>query len=623
MKKRKNARLTARLLGLPEDTTVFDDAQIEQAADMLTLMLTATQQRESRIINIHVQHGDRALAVDLANAHIDTFHEYSKGARVEDTREISVFLDEELQRSARRLSDAETKLLDFKRDNDLLSVSLEDKQNILATDIAQYSRALRDAHIDRMKLAGLRARVSALKDEDIMESPIFGLIEGGAVVDALKEQYARQKHTMAELSQELGPLHPGYKSQQTKVDELLAAIRSEAKRVARELDVRHQAALDNERRFTGEVDRLKQEAFELAPKTVAYRQLLREQQSAEEQYNLLLSRSRVSELTEKNKSTNVSRHTRARIAIMVHPRMSRNVGIAGVLSLVLALGLAFLLDIMDRTVKSPEDIERLVGAPVLGTIPRVDDDELDSGDGDGQRDRDLYVLANNDSPVAEHCRSIRTNILFSSANRPMKTITISSPQKSEGKTTTAIYMGTIMAQSSQRVLLVDTDMRRPRLHKSLLGDKTPERGLSHLLVGDEVSDDQLDSVILTTTIPQLDLLPCGQRPPNPAELLLTDRFKDILVKLEERYDRVLLDSPPLILLNDAVVLSRLSDGVVMVAKAGSTSIDDLGRSARMIRDIDAPILGVILNNVSRSSDSFYHNYYYNSDDGPQDDDKVA
>ena len=621
---RENARLTARLLGLPEDTAVFDDDQLRTATELLARMVGVAQTRESRIINVFVQHTDPQLAIDLANAHVETFYEYSKGVRGDDTREISMFLDQELQRAAERLSEAEKALLDFKKENDLLSVSLEDKQNILATDITEYTAALREARIARIKLGSLRARVATLSGADVMASPLFALTDekdrATTVVDTLKEQYTREKHALAELGQELGPLHPEYKRQEKKVAEELAALATEAKRATRELEERYQSAFDSERKFAAEVERLKQEAFEIGPKTVTYNQLARAQRSAEENYQLLLGRRRASELTEKNRATNVSKHTRAREAVLVYPRMTVNVAIAGLLSLVIGLSLAFFLDLMDRTIKSTEDIEHMVGAPLLGTIPRVDDEDLESGDDrSAQRQRDLYVQFKGDSPVAEHCRSIRTNILFSSANRPMKTLTISSPQKSEGKTTAAIYLGIIMAQSNQRVLLVDTDMRRPRLHQSLLPGRSFQRGLSHLLVIDRIDDTELDGVIQHTDIPGLDVLPCGQRPPNPAELLLTERFKEILQQLEGRYDRVLLDSPPLALLNDAVVLSRLSDGVVMVAQAGSTSIDDVKRCARMVRDVDAPILGVILNNVSRADGNYYYyNYYYREYGDPVD-----
>jgi succinoglycan biosynthesis transport protein ExoP len=283
------------------------------------------------------------------------------------------------------------------------------------------------------------------------------------------------------------------------------------------------------------------------------------------------------------------------------------------LSLMFGIAGAFLLDYLDRTIKSAEDVERAVGAPLLGVIPIVADAPT-GDDPNAQKDRDLYVFRNPNSRAAECCRSIRTNILFSSADRPMNTITVSSPRPREGKTTTTIYIGTIMAQSGQRVLLVDTDLRRPRLHKSLGVSKA--RGLTNLLLGDAT----VEEVVKSTDIPNLFVLPCGPQPPNPAEILLTQRFKQVLTELEGKYDRILLDSPPVLAVTDAVVLSRLSSGVIMVAQAGSTHLGDVAASARQFKDVNAQILGVIMNDMD-ISDRRYGSYYYysygNYSDTPQ------
>lgn len=606
--------LGAQLLALSKGTARLDDEQEFQAAMHFASILGASQNRESRVVNVHVQHEDPRLAMALANEHILTFYKHSKNIRQADGEDISEFLEEELQRAKQKLQDAEQALLKHKEEFDLLTVSLADKQNILAADIGRYTGALSNARIKRIELDGLRRRAQGLSSDDVMKSPIFALATNTSVVDILKTRYLEEKQRLAELAEEYGPKHPAYQSQERKVAEQLAAIQAEAKRAMRELDERYQAAITSERQFQREVERLKEEAFELGPKTVVYKQLEREFKGAEENYKVLLERVSASEFSERNEATNVSLHAKARGAVLVHPRLGMNLTIAGMLSLMLGLGLAFLLDIMDRTIKSIEDIERVVDAPLLGTIPRVDDSEFESVPReDWLKARDLYVNDNKNAPVAEHCRSIRTNILFSSANRPMKTLTISSPQKGEGKTTSTIYLGTIMAQSKQRVLLVDTDMRRPRLHFSLTDEKNIQEGLTSLLLPDTDLDSQLDKVIRKTEIPNLFLLPCGHKPPDPAELLLTERFKEVLAKLEERFDRVLLDSPPLMVMNDAVVLSRLSDGVVMVAQAYKTSIDHVARSAHMVQNVDAPILGVILNNID-PSDTRYGSYYYYSNE---------
>lgn len=618
------ARLTVETNGLhnnpkllppkPNETRTEKEL-IDAAGAKLATMLSSAQKRESRIVTLSVSHRDPKFAVELANKHVRTFLAFTKGLRSKGSGDVSKFLSQELDVAEKRLRKSEKDLYKFRAENDILSVSLEDKQNILARDIARYTAALSDARIKRIELGAIRARAQRLKGIEVLESPIFALSENRLAASSLKQQYIMEKKRMAELQQELGPKHPQHQNQAKRVAELYASLKKTAKLAMREIDERHAAAWAAEARFRAEVERLKKEAFALGPKAVAYNRIKRQKRSDEENYNLVLGRLRASELTGRNEQTNVSPHASARGAVLVSPRLRLNVAVAFMLSLILGIGMAFLLEFMDRTIKSAEDIERTVGAPLLGIIPVVE--ELANATGpDAQRDRDLWVFENPTSRAAECTRSIRTNILFSAADRSLKTLTISSPRPREGKTTSTIYLGTTMAQSGQKVLLVDTDMRRPRLHKSLGVPKG--RGISNVILGDST----LDDVIKTTDVPGLFLLPCGPQPPNPAELLHTKKFTEVLRDLEDRFDWVLLDSPPLLAVTDAVVLTRLSDGVILVAQAGKTLTDDIALATRQLRDVDAPILGAVLNDMDLS-DRRYGYYYYQYGYGNENDGKTA
>jgi capsular exopolysaccharide synthesis family protein len=233
---------------------------------------------------------------------------------------------------------------------------------------------------------------------------------------------------------------------------------------------------------------------------------------------------------------------------------------------------------------------------VLGIIPQLTSSDL--GGSNDDRTRDMYVHENPKSSIAECCRSLRTNILFSAADRQLKTLVVCSANPREGKTTSVLYLGTTMAQSGQRTLLIDTDMRRPRLHRSTGVALAP--GLSNLLIG----EDSYDHLIQPTEVANLFILPCGLTPPNPAELLLTKRFETVLAELSRRFDRVILDSPPIQAVTEAVVMSKRVDGVVLVVRASKTMRDELRRSTRMIRDIGGSIVGVIVNELD-ARDSYY------------------
>lgn len=608
---RNQLHLDPRLVPHVENDTRTKDELIEAAAAALKRSISAKQRRDSRIVNIYVNHTNPDFAVKLANMHVDTYVEYVRSLRTTGKAEVAAQdLARELDAASKQLAATEKELLKFKQDNKLISTSLEEKQNMVMREIVNYSTAHASARVKRLEIEATRARARRLRNTDVLESPIFGLTTPSALVETLKDQYTRAKHKMDEKALELGPRHPEYLRQKKEVDGLYAALQREAKRAVRELDERYYAALATEKKYEKEVERLKKEALALEPLNAKYTTLKRQQKQDEANYTLMLERSRASDMSKRNRTTNITEHGKARHAYLVHPRMKLNVAVGLLLSLMLGIGLAFMLEYVDRTIKAAEDVDRVVGAPLLGVIPLVGD----FGAGiDGMRDRDLYVSNNPSSAAAECCRSIRTNILFSTADRPMSTLTISSPKPREGKTTTTIYLGTTMAQSGQRVLIVDTDMRRPRLHKSM--GVSRERGLTNLILGDAAVED----CIKTTDIPNLYVLPCGPQPPNPAELLLTNRFKEVMADLESRYDRILLDSPPLLAVTDAVVLARLSDGVVMVAQAGKTLIDDAAQATRQLKDVDAAILGVILNDIDlhdRKYGYYYSAYRYGDDEAP-------
>lgn len=579
-----------------------EEERIDYAAETLKGIVRAAQNRESRIVSVTVEHTDGDLARALANEHVKSYIAATLAKRTRGADQSSKFLAAELDEARKALRESERRLYEFREKNDILSVSLEDKQSIITQDIARASAALGDARVRRIELAAVRKRALALKGEDVLESPVFALSTNSAIVDALKQQYVTEKQKLLEMQVEYGPKSDRLAQQRSKVDDLYAQIQTEARRAMRELEERYQAALASESSFEGEVKRLKDEALALGKFEGEYNDLVRQQKADADNYQRLTARLQTSSQESRNEQINVEEHEYARAAYLVSPRMKVNVAIAFMLSLMLGVGLAFLLDYLDRSIKNAEDVERAVGAPLLGVIPIVTD--VPAGDdARAQAARDLYVFQHPTSRAAECCRSIRTNILFSAADRPMKTITVSSPRPREGKTTTTIYMGTTMAQSGQKVLLVDTDLRRPRLHKSLGVSK--QRGLTNLILGDA----SIDDVIKSTDIPNLYVLPCGPQPPNPAELLLTKRFQQVLAELEERFERILLDSPPVLAVTDAVVLSRLSSGVMMVAEAGKTQLDDVAAAARQFKDVDATILGVILNDMDLS-DRRYGGYYY-------------
>jgi polysaccharide biosynthesis transport protein len=580
-----------------------DDDVYDLATQRLSGMVSIKYPAQNRTMYVIVRSPDKKLAAEIANDHVAQYVAYSKGQI--DTTSQQNALQKEFDTAEKNLRDSEAALYKFQKDNDLLAVSLEDRQSLVSSNITTYTQRLNDTRAKRIEQGARLQRMRKDTTGDVLSSPVLALAQSAAL-DALKTEYFDERTKFAELTKELGPKTTEYKMQKAKVEDLYASLKDELQRQIGAVAEEYQTSIATEAALAAEVDKFKKQALELGPKIVQYNELRRKKKSNEDQYNILVGRLSANEMTGRmNKdidASNVKPLDAARVPTEpVSPKLRVNIMIAGVLSLFFGVGLALLLAFLDRSIKSVEDAQTAAAVPVLGIIPMLAESELPRDD---DKARDLYVHEHPSSRVAECCRSLRTNIVFSAADRQMQTLVVSSANPREGKTTTVIYLGTTMAQSGQRVLLVDTDMRRPRLHAST--GVSRQKGLSNLIVGDESYDD----VIKSTDIPNLYVLPCGPLPPNPAELLMTKRFAHVLDELKTRFDRIILDSPPLQAVTDAVVLSKQTDGVVMVVRAGKTLRDDVKRSARQIRGVDGAIVGVILNEFDiEDRHGYYYRYY--------------
>jgi len=556
---------------------------------------------QNRIFYVTVRSIDPRLAADLANAHVATYEAYAKGLLSTDTQKASRWLAGEFDSAEKQLRKSETDLFDFQKQNGMLGVTLEDRQNLVAGNITAYTQRLNDAKSKRIEHGAHLDRLKTAAQQDIAVSPVLAMSTSTAIA-ALQQQWYVERSKFLDIQKDFGPKTQEFAMQKAKLDEIFTALKTEVTREVAASDEEFQADIATERALAAEVERYKNEALELGPKIVQYNELMRKKKSDEDKYNILVARLSTSEMSSRLDQVNVRSLDPARVPVSpVSPRLRVNVMMAGAISLLFGIGLAFLLAFLDRSIKSVEDAQSAADVPVLGIIPILADSELPRDD---DKARDLYVHEHPSSRVAECCRSLRTNIVFSGGDRSLKTLVVSSPNPREGKTTSVIYLGTTMAQSGQRVLLVDTDMRRPRLHASTGVPR--QKGLSNLVVGDE----SYDAVIKSTEIPNLFVLPCGPLPPNPAELLMSNRFAAVLDELEKRFDRIILDSPPLQAVTDAVVLSKQTEGVLLVVRAGKTLRDEVTRSVRQIRRVDGSIVGVILNEFDiEDRHGYYYKYY--------------
>src|ERR1041385_9414609 len=330
--------------------------------------------------------------------------------------------------------------------------------------------------------------------------------------------------------------------------------------------------------------------------------------------NTLLQRQREFQVTNGDRSNEVSVANYSRLPkVPIGPQRFRNIFVAFLLSLVAGIGLAFLLDFLDDTVKTVDDVDRYLHIPALALIPAgrergrligIPGTPQPTGPSDTTA---LAMISDERSPIAEAYRHLRTSLLLSSAGQPPKTILVTSSQPSEGKTTTAINTAFMLAQTGAEVLIIDCDLRRPRLHTQF--EVANSKGLTTWLSGEKNLDNLLQVYAKT---PNLKVLTSGPVPPNPAELLGSEEMRRLLSLLSERFAHIIIDSPPAISFTDASILSTMVDGVVLVVHGGRSSRAVVRRAKQQLLDVGAHIFGVVLNNVKLESQDYYYSGYYSN-----------
>jgi succinoglycan biosynthesis transport protein ExoP len=402
-----------------------------------------------------------------------------------------------------------------------------------------------------------------------------------------------------------GALGERYLGDHPKLATCLQKVAEARKDLSRELDVGVRGAelelieaLAKERNIVSLLDSTKAEAFEVNKRQIEFDRIKRDADNNQRLYDIVLKRLKDTELSGMLRTNNVRVLDAARPSFApVRPNVRNNLLLGLLLGLVAGIGLAFLVERLDDSVTSQHDVEDLVGLPFLGFVPRVP-----LARGASLVDRDLYMFRNPKSSVAEACRAIRTNLLFMSPDRPLKTMLVTSSGPQEGKSTCVVVTGIAMAQSGGRVAIIDTDMRRPRLHRAF--GVSNEQGVSSVLVGDA----QLEEVVKSTEIPGLFVIPSGPIPPNPAELFHTRAFADFVRLVASKYDRVIFDSPPVMAVADPLVLAAQVDGVCLILRAGATHRALAKRAVKALTDVKARIFGAVLNDVE-SGTSRYGSYY--------------
>jgi capsular exopolysaccharide synthesis family protein len=364
--------------------------------------------------------------------------------------------------------------------------------------------------------------------------------------------------------------------------------------------------------LTTEFAKQKQEANKLNESAIEYSLLKRDVDVNRQLYEGLLEKLKEAGVTAGLKSTNIRVVDIARRPLApTEPNIPRNLLFAFVLGLTSGVGLAFLLENMDNTVRTTEQAQIISGLPALGMIPMGSKNGLESGSkkllalGSSKEAVELVTQARPQSQMAESYRALRTSLLLSNLGTPPKVIMVTSARPQEGKTTTSINTAIVLAQKGVRVLLIDADLRRPSVHKTL--GMGPRSGLSNVLTGSATLE---HAIARSPILSNLFILPAGTPPPNPAELLASSNMRDLLADLREKYDHIVIDTPPTLSVTDAVVLSQRMDAIILVIRSSQTTKQALRRSRDILMQVNAKITGVLLNAVDLTSPDYYYYYEY-------------
>ncbi len=480
--------------------------------------------------------------------------------------------------------------------------------NVDSQRYSQLSNQLLQAQDDRKTAQSVYE--SARDSKDVFSIPE---VQKSSRVSALRDRISSLKEKRDILLVTYTPEWPEVK----KIDAAVKPLETELAKAAAEtisgLKAAFEAALAHEHSLESMYAQQKGITTQQTRDLIQMAAMTQELKTNEQYLNTLMQRLREFQVTSGDRGNEVSVENYSRVPrAPVGPARMRNVAIAFVLSLVAGIGLAFLLDFLDDTVKSLDDIDRYIHLPALAMIPasRGDRSRLKGIPQANTGPSETTALAMIDdvrSPIAESYRHLRTSLLLSSAGQPPKTILVTSSQPSEGKTTTAINTAFMLAQTGAEVLIIDCDLRRPRLHAQF--GVPNSKGLTTWLSG-EKDLEGLFHVYAKT--PNLKILTSGPVPPNPAELLGSEEMRKLLGKLGERFAHIIIDSPPAISFTDASILSTMVDGVMLVVHGGRSSRAVVRRAKQQLLDVGAHIFGVVLNNVKLESQDYYYSGYYSN-----------
>ena len=576
-----------------------DDPRYARSPDVVRAVtedITVAPIRLSRLVDVKAEHPSAKQAAAIANSLVDTFIQQNLDQKMTRSLDALRWLKVEADTLERDVEAADLALQKYRVEKKM--ISLAESENIIL-------QALKTAQADLDKARSVAATAQQIADE------VERLLKEGLNIEAIPQVATNplvqgMKKTLSEREAGLANLLKRYKDKwpeviqvREEIASLKNSIANESERIRKAIHAEADLAKATEATLAAEVKKKEQDSFELSNLRIQYDVLHRKAEQSKLLYNIVLGRMKETDLTSKDKTQNmhiVDRAVESRKPVKPRIVLTLILGVVG--GFASAFGLAMFVNYLDDSIKSQDDVETYLRLPFLGYIPNIKTNSM--------LERDLQAHLHPQSNAAEGFRTLRAAIALTPRADRFRVLTVTSTIPSEGKSLIASNLAIVSAQTGLKTLLVDADLRRPSVHR-VFRLQSPVGIASYLQ--EEVH--RVDDFVHTTEVPHLDVVCCGAVPSSPSELSGSKRMRQFLQEVRGRYDRVILDCPPVSAVSDPLVVASMSDGVIFVTKFNKIRRDHARKTVQRIHDSGIHILGVVLNDIDfEGKDSYYYSYYY-------------
>jgi len=617
----KTLRWVRETFGLTEkaedlsDTLSLEERRLVRLVKVFGENLTTSPIRNSRLVDVNFEARDPKLAAEVANTLAKEYIGMNFETKYNATNAASDFLSGKLVDLKARVEKSEEELVNFSRQHDIYTIA--DKENVIL-----------------QKLADLNTALTAVQSERIQKESVWNIIQQNApgnypeilrndLIKNLEGNVTTLRLQRTRLEAQFKPGWPELDQVAGQLAEAEKQLQQERQRAIRNAETEYRTAMQREKLLSQALEAQKVQADAFNQNSIQYNIIKRQVETDKQLYDGLLQRMKEAGVSAGLQSNNIHVVDTAQVPRMPYsPNKPLNLSLALMIGLMFGTGLAFFVEHLDNSVKTPDDIDRYIKLPSLGVIPSLNSVGAgrqfrvkllgavgrNGGNGNGNGHHtgaDVITYYDAKSLISEAYRNLRTSVLLSSgAGQPPKVLLVTSSQRAEGKTTTAANIAVTLAQTGGRVILLDCDMRNPRIHR-IMGMPN-KAGMSTFLSG----NCDLSGLIQESEVANLFVVTSGPVPPNPAELLGSARMKQGLYLLAGSFDHIVIDSPPVLAVTDARILAPGVDGVVLVIKGGETPKEAVQRTKRLLQEVHGHLIGTLLNNVDvRSADYYYYSRY--------------